>query len=827
MAILLIVLLSVGFFSGLKITRKAMWNTCANYLDEQNFYDYRIFSTDGFREEDLSVFEDLSYVEDAEAVTSVNALVDTGDSTDAFVLMEMPQRINLPSLTAGRMPETRTECVADSRFFSEEDIGKTITVTDDNEDTVTDSLKETSFKIVGLVNSPLYLSNDRGTADIGSGSLAGFFCLPSEAFDTDYASEIDVTLTADARKGAGIYSEAYDDAIDSLRDEIEAAAESAAESTYDSILSEISINRGFAESLAETMGISEPSTYVLTRSDNAGYMSFQNDTSIVSAIANIFPLFFILIALLVCMTTMTRMVEEERGQIGTLKSLGYSDFSITMKYLLYAGSATLVGWAVGYFGGIYFLPRLLWWAYSTIYSFAPITYIIDGRLALLTLTFAMAAILGCTWFSCRSELTEMPAILIRPKAAKSGQRILIEKIRPFWRRLPFLRKVTLRNMFRYKKRMILMLIGISCCTALVVTAFGVQDSMTNLDSLQYDDIQKWDMTVSFDEGHEDSAVKKLEEESSISGYLVCAEIQADVRGSGEDSPSMNSVNLMSFADGTDLSDYWNLTDLYDRSRELTLPGDGEALISKRLAEKLGVEPGDTIVVEKSTRESGAEKETWTLKVSGVFVNYVSNYVIVSDETYAGSGEDNFEEDLSNTLLILYKNELTDSEEQSLSERLTAQSYVTAVSCASADRNQVASSLDCVDYIIWVVVIFSGALAFVVIYNLTNINIAERCREIATVEVLGFYDRETRQYVLWENLATAFLAGILGLPLGRLFHYAVMSMILIDNTTFPIVIRGFHYLMALALTILFAVIVNLAMRRSIRKISMAEALKAVE
>jgi putative ABC transport system permease protein len=811
-ALLLIVLLGVGFFSGLKITRNAMADTADRYLGQQAFYDFYLLSTLGFSGDAADEFTALNCVEGAEGSKQVDAMMAYEESEKAYKLIALPDELNLPSLTAGRMPENNAECLADTRKFDEDAIGRTIMLSEDNSDDALSAVKEREYTIVGLAESPLYLNNDRGTTGIGSGALEGFLYLPQDDFVNDYYSCMYVTL----REKEEIYSDAYDDLVAACEDEVAEAAESAAQARYEEILKEQREVYGGAGELTEEQfealaGVEDPEVYVLTRDENNGYVSFENDTSIVSGIADIFPVFFILIAMLVCITTMSRMVDEERTQIGVLKALGYSNGRIMAKYLLYAGSATVIGWAVGFFTGTWGLPQVFWLAYSALYGFADMRFSFYPGLAAVTLLVALAGILGSTWGACCRELFSEPAKLIRPRTAKAGKRILLERVTPLWSRLSFLRKITIRNMFRYKKRLLMMLVGIGCCTALMVTGFGVRDSMIGIGSLQFEQIQTYDCEAAFPGENTDAVRDMLEDTGEVGDYLLCSKTKVDISGNEK----MNSVYLYSFAglgdagEREELDKFWSFQ---SDGRRLDFPEDGEALISRRMSEKLSLQKGDTLQVQDS------DMQTLTVVVSGVFDNYFYNYVIVSDrtqETAFGSWQ-------ANTALVR-----ATGDSDRLAEILTGEDTVTSVIQLSAWRDTIEQAMSCLDYIIGIVVLFAGALAFIVTFNLTNINLAERSREIATVEVLGFYPKETESYVLRENLVLSVIAAFLGLPLGKLCHRVVMGKILLDIMTYPLRITAASYVMAVVCTIAFALLVNLFMRRQITKIPMAESLKAVE
>lgn len=797
MALLLIVMLSVGFFAGLKVTKDAMADTCEDYLDNQHFYDFRLFSTLGFSESDVNSFSELDSVALAEGGKTIDAMMEYEDEASPFKLFCLPQKVNRPSLKAGRMPASKDECIVDARAFDEGDIGTVIRIADKNDEAAAEQLICHEFTIVGLADAPLYLNNDRGTTTIGSGALDGFLYILDEAFADGVYTEINLTL----KENAPIYSEKYEELIERNEGDISNLLKQLAEHRYEDMLAE----NALTPELAEQTGIQEAETYVLTRMENAGYVSFENDTSIVSGVANMFPVFFILIAMLVCITTMTRMVDEERTQIGVLKAMGFGSAAITGKYLLYAGSATLIGWAVGFFLGTWGLPQIFWFAYRSFYDFAPISYLFSPYLALFTLVVSLIGILGSTLISCRKELGSEPAKLIRPRAAKIGKHILLERIPALWSRLSFLQKITARNMFRYKRRLIMMLVGISCCAGLVVTAFGVRDSMIDVGTWQYEELQKYDIEASFATGAEDAVCAEIEGLSEVKNYIACSVMRVDLYGEQD----MITVNLFSFENTEKLSDFWHLS---AKGERLSFPQKGEAIVGTKIAEKLSLSVGDTFEIKN------ADMQSLQVTVSGIFDNYVDNFVMISADTYA----DAFGEWKANTLLITAA-----ADSHAAAETLTNIDAITSITQLSASKETVDSMLSCLDYIIWLIVLFSGALAFIVIFNLTNINLAERSREIATVEVLGFYPKETESYVLRENLILSVLAGFIGLPLGTLFHYIVMDMIVVDTMFYDTHIAPVSYVLALLCTVLFAVVVNLFMKRQITKIKMAESLKAVE
>ena len=815
-ALLLIVTLSVGFFSGLKITKTAMAETCSDYLAEHNFYDYRLLSTIGFTGDDEKEFKGLSSVENAEGGKSLDALISYDGKTAAYKMIAMPKYINLPALVSGKLPGAENECLVDARLFGEDSIGKTIQLSNENTDDTVNAVKTKEYTIVGTASSPLYLGNNRGTAKIGSGSLEGFIYIQPENFTGEYFTELYITL----RETIAAYSEDYDSLIRKTKSEIGDTFQKAVENRA---YKELGVSKedlallaslygidsaALEEELRNKMDFENPATYILTRDTNLGYLSFESDTSIISGIANILPIFFIVIAMLVCITTMTRMVDEERTQIGVLKAMGNSNGVISGKYLLYAGTATVIGWAAGYFIGTFGIPKIFWFAYSSLYDFAPVKYVFNPYLAVLTFAVAMLGILGSVLFSCFRELYSNPANLIRPLPAASGRRILLERVTFFWKKLSFLKKVTLRNMFRYKKRLFMMLIGVSCCAGLVLTAFGVRDSMVNIASLQYDNIQKYQTEVSFSDSE---ALEQLNDTEEIKDYITCQVLRVEL--SAEEADTLGAVNYYIFDDISRISDFWSFkngkTDIaFPQADSFSKP----VIISKGIADKMGLSVGSELQIKNS------DNKAFLVTVSGIFDNYIDNFIIANAQNQPSA----FEKWQENTALVHVADE-----SDAFSEKLMDIQGVNGVKQLSATRNSVDMALGSLNYIIWLIVVFSGLLEFVVIFNLTNINIAERRREIATVQVLGFYPKEQNSYVLRENLVLSVISSIIGLPLGIVFHNTVMKLIVIDRISFNLHIEPLSFGIALICTILFAVFVNQFMKRQIDRIPMAESLKAVE
>lgn len=568
--------------------------------------------------------------------------------------------------------------------------------------------------------------------------------------------------------------------------------------------------RKIDDARAELADIEEPDDYVLTRETNIGYACYESDSNIVAAIANVFPVFFFLVAALICMTTMNRMVEEQRTQIGVLKALGYSNGVIMGKYLFYAGSAAAVGAVIGSVGGTWLFPKVIWMGYGIMYSMGDILYYFDWKVSLLSLAAALLCSMGAAYISCRHELYSVPAGLIRPKAPKNGKRIFLERITFIWRRMKFLHKVSVRNIIRYKKRFFMMILGISGCTALLVTGFGVKDSVTNVADMQYDEIQIYDIGITFSDSLKKSQMDRMEETADMLQRTawLCEE-SVDVEFGGK----VKSI-YMDIPEGTE--EFTTFLDLHTPEGEkIPYPGKGEAVLTEKIAENLGIKVGDQVTLRDS------DMNQFTVEISALCENFVYNYVYVSKETYTeklGSEPD-------------YKSAYTAVKDgvdvHEAAAVLSESDRVLSVSVTADMRERIAAMMESMDYIVLLIIVCAGSLAFIVLYNLTNINITERIREIATIKVLGFYAKETADYVFRENLVLTGMGAVVGLGLGKWLHWFVMYNINIDMISFKTTIVPLSYGGSLLLTFAFAMFVNGIMFFKLEKINMAELLKSIE
>ena len=563
-----------------------------------------------------------------------------------------------------------------------------------------------------------------------------------------------------------------------------------------------------ADAKADLAELEEPETYLLTRDSNVGYACFESDSNIVSGISGVFPIFFFLVAALVCMTTMSRMVEDQRTGIGVLKALGYDNGSILMKFSFYSGTAALSGALIGFIFGTIIFPKAIWYAYQMMYDTRDVDYYFSLSALIISIVVALICSVGVTFVACNVELFEMAASLMRPKAPKAGKRILLERIPFIWNRLKFLMKVTLRNIFRYKGRLFMMILGIGGCTALLATGFGIYDSIADICENQYENISLYDVAITLKNPTENNVEALDELGYAREDYYIYYETSVDVI------TKKGTKNIyMDVLDGDyDIDNFYSLhTISYDK---LELPGLGQAIINKRIADTYDLKVGDTINLY--SEDTGK----FEVEIAGINQNFIYNFVYITKETYESKTG------LSYEPKSVYLNLNGEDAHEALANIMEKEGITSVV--ASVDMlERVNNMMESLNIIVLLVLASAAALAFVVVYNLTNINIAERVREIATIKVLGFYKGETCAYVFRENIILSAIGGFIGLFLGKLLHTFVMSKIVVDLITFDVRINALSYLYSFLLTVGFTFIVNLAMNKKLDEISMTESLKAVE
>lgn len=545
---------------------------------------------------------------------------------------------------------------------------------------------------------------------------------------------------------------------------------------------------------------------VLDRNSHYSYRDYGACADRMDGIAKVFPVFFFLVAALVCMTTMTRMVDEQRNEMGTLKALGYSKLQIASKYIIYALIASILGSILGCSLGMYLFPTVIFNAWNTLYNIDQIKFLFQPGLILLASGSVTGITLLATLYSIYSELIEMPSQLMRPKAAKAGKKILLERITFIWKRLSFLQKVTARNIFRYKKRFFMTIIGIAGCSALLVAGFGINDSISDIVNQQYNVIYHYDATVSAKTSEITSQIKSLKGVKD-----VYEEDHLAVTTKIENKDISTTVHIIS-----NDKKFKDFCTLFNGNNEFDLD-DSSVLISQKMATKLNKKAGDTIKIKD------ANNKVIKAKIKGVFTNYVGHHIYASESLYKS-----WNTNAKTTHIYLIKSKKTTKKfERNLGNKIMNIDGVQSVTFYSSLQKNFKDMIKSISYIVVVLVISAACLAFVVLYNLSNVNISERKREIATIKVLGFTRKEVDAYINRETILLTILGSLIGLGIGIGLHHLIMNLAEMDDIMFGRTINSISYMISFVMTIGFNAIINLCMHKKLNNIQMVESLKAVE
>ena len=1000
LSLLFIVALGVGFFAGLRETTPDIEATLDNYYDEHNLMDFKIVSTMGLTEDDIASLEELKNIEKVVASYSVDTLIDG----EAVRIHAIEEDINNVDLVEGNMPENNNECIADATKYK---IGDTLTISKLSQEGI---LQNTTYKVVGLANSPMYLSRQMGIASIGTGELASFIYIPKENFNSEYYTEVYLTAKGSLKETA--YEKGYEETTNLLLEELEELKPIRETKRYEEILEEATIeirkiedeanekisiaeeelqealeeinngrteiynakneiitnenklkeeeqngltkinnarltweesnkelkntlaSLGLTEETLETAlntvksnitsikeilntlptddpkyaeyqktleelnnkkdnlqtlvttsetlknskieidnsekeleeqikasqdklnkakekletqeqkiesayeeyvagentleeqkkeleakineaksslaKIEKPVWYLLDRTDNNGYSSIWDDAAKVDAIAGIFPIFFIIVVALMCFNTMNRMIEEERGEIGVLSSLGYGSFNIINGYLFYVFFATVIGVTIGLLIGYTLIPNIIYSIYNANYIIPSLN--INMKLLpffiIILITLGLMSLIAI--ISCLKELKNVPATILRPATPKSGKKVLLEHIKFIWKRLSFTGKVTARNMFRYKKRIVMTVLGVVGSTALLLTGFGLRDSISGLADLQYGKINHYDALLVFQNSFktiEEEWKSKLKEDN-ITEYLPI--YQASFTFEAKD--LTHDVYLIALENNTELNNFITLNSKVNEN--FTFPEDG-VIISEKMADLLNVKIGDFIKLRNSNNE------LVVLPVSEIVENYTLHYVYMNKETY----EKYFEKELEYNMIMTNLNEETSHED--FAEKWIDSGLVSTINFTEDNILVFDNMVKGLNLIIVLIIGASCMLAFIVLYNLTTINIAERIREISTLKVLGFYDKEVSSYVYRETLFLTIIGILIGLGAGIFLHMYVINVAETDNILFLHSIKWYSYIFSFLIIIFFTILVQIITNQKLKKINMVESLKSVE
>lgn len=864
-SLFLIVALGVAFYAGIRSCNPDMLISADNFYDASKMEDLRIISTLGLTDDDIDALEEIDGVEKAFGTYTADFISHTSDAQSVIKLMALTEGINEVVVEDGRMPENKNECLIDNYYiqFHGYKIGDELEVFADDGSDISDTLNTTKFKIVGSFVSSQYLSHKRGTTSVGSGKLDGLAVVLPEVFNPDYYTEIDII--AKGAKELLCYSDEYENLIDELEDKIEDISDERCEARYDEIKGEaqekideaqrtLDENRAklaYAQeeydeneqklaavktglenlkaelenakqeieaAQAEADKIEMPEWYVLNRNYLSEYSSYQSDAERIGNIGKVFPIIFFIVAAMVCLTTMTRMVDEERTQIGTYKALGYSKGTIISKFIVYALIATVAGSIAGALIGSKILPMVIINVYKLMYpSLMYIVYPYNLEHCLTASIAALVCILGATLLASVKTLLEEPASLMRPVSPKQGKKLLIERITALWRRIPFTWKNALRNFVRYKKRLFMTLFGIVGSTALLLVGFGLKDAVNTILYAQYGEIYKYNEVISLDTSASDDELKDLETALDNDENFAFYERIYQSTFSAESAANKGNLDVYLLVP-ENVSDIGNIIDLHNRVTKEHLPMDNDSvIISEKMAKVLSLNVGDTF--EISVNHENAK----TLTVGGIAEHYVYNYIYMTPDLY----ENLFGETPEYNELVIVNNDGVSVDETEFGNKYMKYDAVGGVMSVESLKESFADMLKSMDSITLVLIICAGALTFVVLFNLNNINIRERSRELATLKVLGFYDIELSQYIYRENVLITIIGVALGVLGGYFLNEFVVSTVEVDIVMFGREIYGASYLKSILIAVGFTVIVNIIVHFKLKKIDMASSLKSVE
>lgn len=815
LSILFIVALGASFFTGIRSTRPDMKLSADLFYDKNHLMDIRVISTLGLTEDDVTAIKHVDGIEHVEGGYSADMLAVINENPFEVKLLSYSDAINKPTLIEGVYPKNSNECLVDTEFLASTGyhIGDKLSLKSGTKDDIHPMLKHDEYLIVGSCTSPLYLTSDKGTTSIGDGDINSFIILANEAFTLE--SYTDIYATVSGANQLNTYSKQYEKLINKIKDSIEnEVKEERINSRYSEIIKKAKQELNTAKTINTDQ--KKPEWYILDRNSIPSYVSYSEDANRIGAIGKVFPIIFFLVAALVSLTTMTRMVEEERTQIGTLKALGYSKLSIASKYIMYALFATIAGSILGGVIGSKLFPYIIITAYQIMYVNLNVVEIpMIGSSFLLAMFFAVFCVVTATIFSCYKELAATPAQLMRPASPKVGKRVFLERIPFLWKRLNFTWKSTIRNLIRYKKRFFMTIFGIAGCMALILVAFGLNDSIFTIVDIQYDNISLYDGVITLDTDAKKEDIDKtlnfIHTQNHIKDSTLLHEKLVNVHYKDK----KNDVYLLVTTDPNDISDYYTLRDRI--SKEPYFLSDDNVIITEKLSKLLGAKVGDTIYIDQGNLNKVE------VTIGAITENYILHNIYMTPTLYHKlyHSEPDY-----NKILYLNSNITQDIKEKFTKEVLYLDG-VTSNVFTSTIRNDFEESMNSLNVVIYIIILAAAGLAFVVLYNLNNINISERRRELATLKVLGFYDTEVSAYVFRENILLTIIGILFGIVFGAILHQFVIVTVETDMLMFGRSLNAFSYIKSILLTFLFSLLINFTMYFKLKKVDMTTSLKSVE
>ena len=791
--------LGVGFYAGIQSSSPDMLKTLDNFYDENNVYDISVISNVGLTEDDLLKLSKIKNVELAINIQEKDTYLEIEENNYVVKLIEYNSQMNNVYIKEGRLPKNNNEVSVDNALLENNNLklGDSITI---------DGKK---YSIVGNVISPLYFSAERPNSNLGSGKVDYYIYVYNGFLDLEAYSNIYITV-----KGAKKYltnSDSYKKLINNVKKDIDLIKDKQQDIRYDELYSDIiETSEMYGISIDESNFI-KPKWYIYDRLDNTSYKELINASDNLKKIGNIFPIIFFAISVLVSLISMMRMIEEDRVENGTLKSLGYNSFHITLKYVIYSLLATTIGSSVGAIFGSYMIPSVIWNIYKKIFFIPKFIYLLKSDYNALGLWICILCICGTSVIVCIKNLREVPANLMRPKAPKSGKKILLERINFIWKKLKFSDKITIRNIFRYKSRVITTVLGIAGCTSLILAGFGLKDSIKDVIDFQFNNIIKYDKMLMTNESiNQIDIEKELLNDDKVENYTNVNTQNIKVLFNEE----QQEVTMITPDDFNSISKSISLIDL-KTNNIIDSISDNSCIISEKTAKLLDIDVGDKISLLDN------DNNKYDIKVSYIIKNYINQYLYINKNTYNNL----FNNYKINSVLISLKDE--DKNSKDFDKKYISNGYALTIVDNDDIKSSMNDMLSSIDSIVAILIIAAASLAFVVLYNLSNINISERKREIATLKVLGFYPSEVDKYINRETVLLTILGIGIGLLFGSYLSHFIISTCEPDYIMFDRHVYTLSYFYSLFITIIFTIIVTIVTHFNLKKINMVTSLKNVE
>ena len=791
--------LGVGFYVGIQSSSPDMLKTLDNFYDENNVYDISVISNVGLTEDDLLKLSKIKNVELAINIQEKDSYLEIEENNYVVKLIEYNSQMNNVYIKEGRLPKNNNEVSVDNALLENNNLklGDNITI---------DGKK---YSIVGNVISPLYFSAERPNSNLGSGKVDYYIYVYNGSLDLEAYSNIYITV-----KGAKKHltnSDSYKKLINNVKKDIDLIKDKQQDIRYDELYSDIiETSEMYGISIDESKFI-KPKWYIYDRLDNTSYKELINASDNLKKIGNIFPIIFFAISVLVSLISMMRMIEEDRVENGTLKSLGYNSFHITLKYVIYSLLATTIGSSVGAIFGSYMIPNVIWNIYKKIFFIPKFIYLLKSDYNALGLWICILCICGTSVIVCIKNLREVPANLMRPKAPKSGKKILLERINFIWKKLKFSDKITIRNIFRYKSRVITTILGIAGCTALILAGFGLKDSIKDVIDFQFNNIIKYDKMLMTNESiNQIDIEKELLNDDKVENYTNVNTQNIKVLFNDE----QHEVTMITPDDFKSISKSISLIDL-KTNNIIDNISDNSCIISEKTAKLLDIDVGDKISLLDN------DNNKYDIKVSYIIKNYINQYLYINKNTYNNL----FNNYKINSILISLKEE--DKNSKDFDKKYISNGYALTIVDIDDIKSSMSDMLSSIDSIVAILIIAAASLAFVVLYNLSNINISERKREIATLKVLGFYPSEVDKYINRETVLLTILGIGIGLLFGSYLSHFIISTCEPDYIMFDRHVYTLSYLYSLFITVIFTIIVTIVTHFNLKKINMVTSLKNVE